>query len=359
MRAANRLLISGAAIIAAGCVSSDTPQQPDALGPLTLMSDVSAVSCPDGVPFVLPERIGLTATTHSWTDDPAEDVSSYYAPLAPVALYELHSDDPRFGGLSGMDFLDDDTLIIVSDDGSLIWIDVTGDTLQPADHAYMTSLRGADGQPLDGKTYADSEGVAWNGETLFISFERGHRVLGYDIEGCGANARGALVTDFWSGDFGEIGTVDENQGMEALAIRDTGELVIGVEARQLDGAPIGVFNSNEGSVSQRLAAPELTLLVGADYVGGNTDRLYALFRSYDPIRGNRIAIGVSTVTEDGTIGEMERLAMIGSDVTVDNFEGIAVQPVSPTTDRIVIVSDDNFSARQKTLLMVLDYTHSE
>ena len=55
----------------------------------------------------------------------------------------------------------------------------------------------------------------------------------------------------------------------------------------------------------------------------------------------------------------ERLAMIGSDVTVDNFEGIAVQTLSPTTDRIVIVSDDNFSDRQKTLLMVLDYTHSE
>ncbi len=355
MRAANRLLITGAALLAAGCVSSDTPQQSDSLGPLTLMSDVSAVSCPDDVPFVLPERIGLTATTHNWTDDPSEDVSSYFAPLAPVALYELNSEDARFGGLSGMDFLDDDTLIIVSDDGSLIWIDLTGDTLQPADHVYMTSLRGADGQPLDGKTYADSEGVAWNGETLFISFERGHRVLGYDIEGCGANARGALVTDFWSGDFGEIGT------MEALAIRDTGtgELVIGVEARQLDGAPIGIFNGNEGSVSQRLAAPELTLLVGADYVGVDTDRLYSLFRSYDPIRGNRIAIGVSAVSEDGTIGEMERLAMIGSDVTVDNFEGIAVQPVSPTTDRIVIVSDDNFSARQKTLLMVLDYTHSE
>ena len=55
--------------------------------------------------------------------------------------------------------------------------------------------------------------------------------------------------------------------------------------------------------------------------------------------------------------ETEQLALFGSDVTVDNFEGIAVRAISETTDQIVIISDDNFSDRQRTLIGFLDYDH--
>ena len=357
--AVNRALVSGLVLALTGCISNETAPPDGTVGPLIAMGGVSSASCPDDVSFVLPERIDLSAHEIDWSQNEG-DVGAYFAPLTPIALYKLESSDPRFGGLSGIDFLDNDTLVIVSDDGSLLWMDVAGERAAPADRAYIASLRGADGQPLDGKTYADSEGLAWNGENLFVSFERGHRVLGYDIEGCGSNARGALITDFWSGDFGEIGSVEENQGMEAIALRRSDELILGVEARQLNGAPYGLFQGNTGAMDMRLPAPELTMLVGMDFIGSETGegRLYSLFRSYDPIRGNRIGIGLSEMSADGAPGEMERLIVIGSDVTVDNFEGIAVQAISETTDRIHLISDDNFSQRQQTLLMVLEFDHS-
>ena len=41
-------------------------------------------------------------------------------------------------------------------------------------------------------------------------------------------------------------------------------------------------------------------------------------------------------------------------VTIDNFEGIAARQMPDGRVRLFIVSDDNFSASQRTLLMVYD-----
>jgi hypothetical protein len=41
-------------------------------------------------------------------------------------------------------------------------------------------------------------------------------------------------------------------------------------------------------------------------------------------------------------------------VTIDNFEGIAAKQMPDGRVRLYIVSDDNFSDSQRTLLMVFD-----
>jgi hypothetical protein len=48
------------------------------------------------------------------------------------------------------------------------------------------------------------------------------------------------------------------------------------------------------------------------------------------------------------------LAEMNVFVTIDNFEGLAVTPLPDGGARLFVVSDDNFSARQRSLLMVYD-----
>ena len=74
-------------------------------------------------------------------------------------------------------------------------------------------------------------------------------------------------------------------------------------------------------------------------------RTLQLFRAWDPLQGNRIRLAWGE-------GEDEALTL-GRPLLVDNFEGIAAE-ATETGLRVWIVSDDNFSARQRTLLYVFD-----
>ena len=328
---------------------------------LTKISDVSDVSCPAGTDYLIPEKIDLISSPLNWMKKDTQSEKTYFAPLKPRALIELNSSDARLGGLSGVDFLDTDTLIMVSDFGSLVWIDLDADTLSLSKSAYITSLKDASGQILDGKTETDAEGITWTGETLFVSMERDHRVLGYDIEGCGANARGALVAAFAPDGFGIGRSIEENSGIEALTSRGKTELWLGLESRVGGKSPVAQMREGQTEIlfSHTLKAPEITMLTDLDYVPGadGAGRLYSIHRSYDPLRGNRISLAVTDVSGTGEFGKTTELKRFGSEVMVDNFEGIAVQTLSDTTDRIIIVSDNNFSARQRTLLAVFDYDY--
>ena len=50
-----------------------------------------------------------------------------FGELTFLGSYQLSSTDPRFGGLSGLDVLADDTLLAVSDAGRFVWIDLSRD----------------------------------------------------------------------------------------------------------------------------------------------------------------------------------------------------------------------------------------
>jgi hypothetical protein len=41
-------------------------------------------------------------------------------------------------------------------------------------------------------------------------------------------------------------------------------------------------------------------------------------------------------------------------LTIDNFEGLAAKKLADGTVRLFVVSDDNYSSAQRTLLMIYD-----
>ena len=312
-------------------------------------------SCPENVPFIIPQKISLSVSKVDWGDKAEEKL----APFKPVAVYRLTSDNKRFGGLSGLDFLDEDTLISVGDQGEMIWLDIDG--YVPSSKASIAMLRGADGQPLQGKANSDAEGVAWNGTHAFVSFERNHRILGYDITPCGPNARGIEVASF-PADLGLGTKIGENGGLEGLT--NMGDaLITGFETKFNSDARMGLVSAGNATQFDILVElPGLTQLVGLEYIGNEdgTGRLYILTRFYDPIRGNRNAILVHDVSAEGDLSSEARASMtFDASLTIDNYEGIAVQKIDAATDRVFLISDNNFSDRQRTLLAVLEYQHGE
>jgi hypothetical protein len=84
----------------------------------------------------------------------------------------------------------------------------------------------------------------------------------------------------------------------------------------------------------------------------------ALERFYAPIIGARARITrfpASALEAGGDVlPDVEELARLGPPDPVDNFEGISAVRMPNGVTRLYIVSDDNFSSRQCTLLLAFD-----
>ena len=81
-----------------------------------------------------------------------------------------------------------------------------------------------------------------------------------------------------------------------------------------------------------------------------TGRTYAwLFRAWDPVRASRITLKIM-----GPSGEVARMD-ISRPLTVDNIEGVSAVPNKDGSTRFYLLSDDNFSNSQKTILLAFDW----
>lgn len=338
------------------------------------LSAMRARSCPAGTPPSEGDSVALNISPVAL--QAVNPARKSIGALTFVAGFHLTSPDARFGGLSGLDFLDDRHLLAVGDTGRFVWIDLAEDGITPA-AARITALKDAKGKPLSQKGEADAEGLAVKDGLALVSFERNARILAYDIGACGAAARGAAVK--WSLPDAlsrQKLTVDENQGVEGLALTDDWYLLSGVETKIGKASPLSV-RPLEAAAQFNLAvsenAPEL---VGLDELpAGNDVRVFSLHRSSRVLSGNAITI-VETVLQRRLdqsnlpariVSEIDErshwqfdvkssrvLAEMNLLVTIDNFEGIAAKQMPDGRVRLFIVSDDNFSASQRTLLMIYD-----
>ncbi|MEL7129457.1 MAG: hypothetical protein AAGK23_07905, partial [Pseudomonadota bacterium] len=144
--------------------------------------------------------------------------------------------------------------------------------------------------------------------------------------------------------------IEDNLGMEALAHYHRA-LIVGLEAVQNGGTPIAALSGAVPVFDKRLDAPAGLQLTGLDAHGAD---LFAVFRGYAPETGS--IIDVRRFPQIGGIGE--RLVRLERPLLADNFEGIAVTAINEQTLRLYIISDDNFSRRQKTLLFAFDVSSS-
>jgi len=255
-----------------------------------------------------------------------------------------------FGGLSGIDVADDGTFITQSDAGDLfrgrILLDQRG---RLAGLANMTGARLADERGLDqgGKSDADSEDITFlPGGGFAVSYEQEHRVLAYTGSG---PARRLGIPD--------VEFPRRNEGLEALTVwRDpaTGEdrLVEGAEDGRawicdLEGHDCRQF------LDPARDTPEANfMLTGLDALPDGRGMI-AVYRAFDLLRGMRAIIAW---VQPGAPKQVTPLARLAAPLNVDNFEGIAAVKNAEGSVRLYIVSDDNFSSLQRTLMLAFDWT---
>ena len=225
-------------------------------------------------------------------------------------------------------------------DAGVLWegrlvLDGSGRLSGVAD-ATVTRLLGEDGKPVSGVN-ADSEGLAVlaNGDRL-VSFERRARVWRYAKDG--GRPRPAPFPHVY---------FEPNQGMEALAADP---------ANGPDAYIVGAEQSGD-TWSCRLAAacvkgptvvkPQGFGLVGLTRVSGDTTAY--LLRAYDAARGARVRVQIHRGA--AVVARME----LAAPLTVDNFEGVASVERADGTRRLYLISDDNQSPVQRTLLLAFDW----
>jgi hypothetical protein len=304
--------------------------------------------------------------------------------LTFVAGFHLTSPDKRFGGLSGIDVLDNGNLLAISDRGDFVWIDLAPDGLTPV-RGRIAAMHDARGEPLRGPADGDAEGLAVNGGMALVSFERNHRILAFDVGRCAGAARGAPIV------FGPFGlalsdafsderiVADANQGAEPLGVTDDWYVFTGVETKVEGLSPMSARPIEAALEFEHRIGVDAPEFVGVDVIrdtkGEGGVRVFSLHRSFSPLSGNAISINETDYHRyldqtnlkrriDSEIDERShqlfaetgwrRLAEMNVLVTIDNYEGIAATELPDGRVRLFVVSDDNFSATQRTLLMVFE-----
>ena len=307
-----------------------------ALAALTACAQPSAL--PKG-PMAAGSGITITATPVALNpQDPSQDRIGDFVYAGGLVL--ASDQTSRLHGLSDLRITPDGKLLSLSDEGDLlesrILLDKAGRLVGLAP-GKLTVLIGPDGKPLQGKAEADSEGLVIlpNGDRL-VSFEGQHRILAYPAAGGPPRVVPAPGAAF-----------PPNGGMEALGPDPAAGPDAYVTAGEDSGETWTCRLSATCTPGPKLEKPAEYGVVAVDRLA-NGDAAW-LFRAWDPVRGSRITLKVL-----GPAGEVARMDM-AKPLTVDNLEGISAVAGKNGAIRFYLLSDDNFSNSQKTILLAFDW----
>jgi len=261
----------------------------------------------------------------------------------------LRSDDPRFGGFSGLGIsADGKRLVSVSDRGmslalNLVYADGNLTGVTDADLGPLADL---DGTPLQGRYFIDAEAMSPGvGGEIIIAFEGKHRIWSY-APGEVAPTELRLPA--------EAARLPENSGIEALTLLDDGRLFAIAEGSEREpttlawvsdpkGWNVMIYHSGDGFRPTGAAT-----LPGGDVV--------VLERYYTPRNGVRVRIKQLAAASIAAAAELrgQIIETLAPPLSVDNFEGIEARLGTNGETLLYLISDDNFSDRQRTYLMMFE-----
>jgi hypothetical protein len=271
---------------------------------------------------------------------------------------ELRSGDVAFGGLSDLKVMEDNRFLALNDngtwfDGRLV-LDASGNLIG-VEQVRTALMRDEHAQAFERKEDGDSEDLAQLPDgRIAVSFEQTQSIRIYDLNRdgpFGAAAPGPRLDG--------VQRLPANAGLEALASTADGVLVVGAEGGDHPTTPIWLASLDApGHVRSTTSFPlapgfsltSLDRLPNGDFV--------ALERFYAPVIGARARIARFTAAalQAGApiIAGVDELAALSPPHPVDNFEGVSAVRMPSGVTRIYIVSDDNFSRRQRTYLFAFD-----
>lgn len=271
---------------------------------------------------------------------------------------ELRADHPAFGGFSGLWRSPDGTrLVALTDNAAWLTANVrAGEDGRPLglDDALLAPVLGASGRPLIRSDLFDTEGLAMADGRAYVCVERAQQVLRFDFGRQGVAARAQAVPTPAA-----MRALPRNQGLEAIAISPRngplggGLVTIAERSERADDFTRGwiVGGSRAGTFTLARSADfditDMALLPGGDYLV--LERRFGWLRGLS-VRIRRIA-GSSLLPGARVDGPVLFEADLASEI--DNFEGISVHRGAQGETLVTLISDDNFSNLQRTLMIVL------
>jgi hypothetical protein len=267
----------------------------------------------------------------------------------------LTSDEERFGGFSGLRVeADGERFLAITDRGYWLRGRVRSDGDRPlgiAD-AEMAPILGADGRPLAARGWFDTEALARDSDTLYIGIERVNRIVRFDYARGGLSARGEPIA-VPSG----IRNLPNNRGIEALEFAPRGGplggTLIAISERGLDAAGNILGFLIGGPTPGRFTVLRTDDFDITDAALTRASDLLILERHFSFGRGVGMRIRTIPLTQfkPGALLDGKILVDAGNVHEIDNMEGIAMHENAAGETIVTIVSDDNFSRLQRTLLL--------
>jgi hypothetical protein len=216
----------------------------------------------------------------------------------------------------------------------------------------MAPILGADGKPLAARRWYDTEALALDGRTAYVGIERVHQIvrLDYGRHGLMARAQPIAVPP-------GMRQLPSNGSIEALEFVPKGLPLAGTliamsergtdEHGNLKAFLIGGPSPGAFAVKRRdeFEVGDCALLPGGDLLV--LERRYSLMRGV-AMRMRRIPL--ASIRPGATVdGSIVVFADMGFEI--DNMEGLSVHRTATGDIVLTLVSDDNFSPIQRTLLL--------
>jgi hypothetical protein len=286
---------------------------------------------------------------------PSDSSRTVFGRLEYRGGLELQSDYRGFGGLSALRTdANGQRLTAITDNGQWLTarIDMEGKKLAGLSQARMAAILGPQGRPLADSGDWDVESLWIEGGTAYVGVERTHRIFRFDTFGRdGITARGTPMPV----PMGER-RLPANRGIEALGVLPRPSPLAGtlmaISERGLNSSgdirgflftptprEFYVKRTNDFDVT------DLAFLPGGDLL--ILERWFSIWRGLGMrIRRIDLASIKPGATVDGPI-------VMSADLSaqIDNMEGLSVHRDEAGDTILTLISDNNFSFLQRTLLL--------
>jgi len=278
------------------------------------------------------------------------------APLEFLGGIDVTSDDKLFGGISGIDMIDADTAFMISDSGFYVRARLLHENGRLVGLADAT-IDGLFPDVTMEKEFGDVEDVAldptdrWHG--VIVRERQPNAMLTFDFEG--ADFDGDRPVNF---EPKRVGAPDNilrsNKGLESVAYAPAASPIAGEIVTIAETAPRG-----EKNIPGWVAGVGGFEVVRRDNFDVSSARflpngdLVLLERRYAPAWS--IAMRLRRIPGDtvkvGALLDGDILLDAGMTSQIDNMEGLAVSEDEAGRAILTLVSDDNYSVLQRTLVL--------
>jgi len=289
--------------------------------------------------------------------DTRDTSATTFGKLEFLGAYVLSSNNEDFGGLSGIEFhRDNERFVAITDKARFITgrMQRRNGKISAFVDTSLTRVRNSNGNIITGAEDKDAEAITIHNDNVVLGYERNDRIVFFRERG------NELYQDKSRPEinFNPLG-FPFNKGAEAISfLPGTNELFIFPEHALNEAGNHRAFVMRNGNIVEFAVRIEdgFSITDAAFLPDGDLillERYYSIFTG-PAFRLKRYG-DISKVDKD-TVLAGELLLDADASYEIDNMEGLAAMKLNDGSIRLTLVSDDNFSKDQRTLLLEFKLT---